>query len=386
MTIFQTIAVLLVLAAVGGYVNHRYVRLPVTIGQMAFALIVSLLGALLGMAGWLDLSAATEFVQGIDFADVLLHGMLSFLLFAGAMHVNLSDLKNVMAPVSVLATFGVCLATALTGTLVFHAAQWVGIGLPFIYALLFGALISPTDPIAVLAMLKQAGASRGIYAKIAGESLFNDGVGVVVFLSILGVATGARHEASAGAVAAMLAQEALGGLSLGVLLGWAAYRLLRSIDEYKVELLITLALAAGGYALAEVLHVSAPICMVAAGLVVGNQGRALGMSDKTRARIDDFWELVDEVLNAVLFMLIGLEIIVLAVTRQHIALGLMAIVAVLLARAISVGLPLAILGGRRRFEKGTVGILTWGGLRGGVDLSMVNKNQPWRARSRCVPP
>lgn len=369
MTLFQIIAALLTFAALGGYINHRFMRLPATIGHMFFALVVSVVAIVLSRFGIVDLSEATTFINSIDFADVLLHGLLSFLLFAGALHISLDDLKAVKWPVGILATVGVTLATFITGTMVWYASGFLGVQIPYIYALLFGALISPTDPIAVLAILKQVGATKKLYTKIGGESLFNDGVGVVIFLTILGVATGKQQPEAAG-IAMTFLREAAGGALLGGAFGWLTYRLLKSIDEYKVEVLLTLALVSGGYAVAEYLHVSAPICMVVAGLIVGNQGRALGMSDTTRENLDVFWELVDEVLNAILFMLIGLEIIVIAVTPQHIGLGLAAIAAVLAGRLISVAIPVAVMKLKVPFEKGTVSLMTWGGLRGGLSIAM----------------
>jgi len=369
MTTFQIIAIILTAAAAGGYLNYRFIGLPATIGHMAFALLLSLLAIGAGKMGWLNLEEIKGVVNGIDFSEVVLHGMLSYLLFAGALHINFNDLKAVKWPVGILATVGVVLATFITGTLTWYAAQLIGLNLPYIYALLFGALISPTDPIAVLSILKQAGASKNIYTKVGGESLFNDGVGVVVFLAILGIATsGAKFDLSHFVLA--FGYESLGGMALGGLIGWGTYRLLRSIDEYKVEVMLTLALVTGGYALAEFIHVSAPLCMVVAGLVIGNHGRAFGMSENTRRHIDVFWELVDEILNAVLFLLIGLEILVVTLSGQFITLGILAIGAVLIARLISVGLPITLMRFNQEFERGTIRLLTWGGLRGGLSIAM----------------
>jgi CPA1 family monovalent cation:H+ antiporter len=370
MTFFQICAILLTLTAIGGYLNHKYTKLPVTIGHMAFALLVSFTAIAMDKAGLIDTDNVREFVERIDFSDVLLHGMLSFLLFAGALHINLSDLKEVKWTVGILATIGVALATFIIGTLVWYAAQLCGLSLPYIYALIFGALIAPTDPIAVLAMLKQAKASKRMYVKIGGESLFNDGVGVVVFLTLLGIALGGQETTSAHVIR-LFAQEAIGGLILGSLLGWLTFRLLRSIDEYKVEVLLTLALVTGGYAIAEYIHVSAPICMVVAGLVIGNHGRSFGMSDTTRQRLDEFWELIDEIMNAVLFMLIGLEVIILTTELSHIILGILAILIVLIGRLIGIALPISFLALlKTKFERGTIGLLTWGGLRGGLSIAM----------------
>ncbi|MCB1537796.1 MAG: sodium:proton antiporter [Rhodospirillales bacterium] len=369
MTIYQITAVLLCLAALGGFINQKYIGLPSTIGHMAFALLVSLVGILLAAAGWIDLTLATAFLGTIDFSQVLLHGMLSFLLFAGALHINLADLARVKWPVAILATVGVVLATAITGALVWMAAHFLGVDLPLIYALLFGALIAPTDPIAVLAILKQVGAPKTLYTKIGGESLFNDGVGVVIFLTILSIAM-TPEPPTALHVGLGFLREAGGGLALGAGLGWGTYRLMRAIDDYKTEALLTLALVTGGYAIAEYIHVSAPICMVAAGLVVGNHGRAMAMSDITKHRLDLFWELLDEIMNAVLFMLIGLEILVIPIHLPQALMGALAIIAVLAARLVSVALPVTILRLRTRFERGTIRLLTWGGLRGGLSIAM----------------
>lgn len=251
MTFFQMLAILLCISAIGGFLNYRYLRLPETIGQLSMSLAASLLLIFMGKMGILDITPIQHTLLQLNFSDILLHGMLSVLLFAGALHINLSELKDVRWAVAVLATVGVIIATFVTGRCIWYMAGWLGFDLPYIYALLFGALISPTDPIAVLAILKQAGASRKIYVKTGGESLFNDGVGVVVFLAILGISTG-TSEFSIGSLASVFLHEALGGAILGGVLGWACYQLLKSINEYKVELMLTLALATGGYALGPV--------------------------------------------------------------------------------------------------------------------------------------
>jgi CPA1 family monovalent cation:H+ antiporter len=369
MTLFQTSAVILCVAALASYLNHRYLRLPATMGLMVIGLLVSIGFVLLGKADIIDVGHAASFVRGIDFSETLLHGMLAFLLFAGALHVNLSDLREQRVAIAVLATLGVVLATFATGALFWLAAWLLGIELPFIYALIFGALISPTDPIAVLGILHQAGAPRSLEIKITGESLFNDGIGVVVFLTILDIAANGSPPGLTS-VGSFLLEEAAGGILLGLVLGWATYRLLHSVDDYAVEVLLTLALAAGCYSLAEAIHVSAPIAIVVAGLVIGNHGRALAMSEKTREHVDTFWELLDEILNAVLFVLMGLEVIALTLKLDYLVIGGMAIVAVLVGRLFSVGLPVSLMRLRWPFSPGSIRILTWGGLRGGISIAL----------------
>jgi CPA1 family monovalent cation:H+ antiporter len=368
-TVFQTISAVLALAALASYVNHRFIRLPANMGLMVIGLALSLGFVLLGKLGLYDVARASVFVRSIDFSDTLLHGMLAFLLFAGALHVDLSELASQKLPIAVLSTIGVLISTFLAGGLFWLGAMAMGVEFSFLYALLFGALISPTDPIAVLGILKQVGAPKNLEINITGESLFNDGIGVVVFLTILGVIISGTPP-QAGQITLFLLEEAVGGAGLGLILGWSVYHLLRSVDAYQVEVLLTLALAAGGYALAERLHVSAPIAIVVAGLAIGNHGRALAMSDKTREHLDKFWELLDEMLNAVLFVLIGIEVIVLKLDAHLVALGGVAIVAVLLGRFVSVGLPIGVLRFRHAFSPGVVKILTWGGLRGGISIAL----------------
>lgn len=369
MTIFQTVAVLLVLAAMASYINHRFIRLPETIGLMAISLLTSLVAVVLSKLGVIRLQEMALFINSIDFEAVLLHGMLAFLLFAGAMHVDLGDLRAASLPVAILSTLGVVIATLVTGVLFWWGLGWVGLRIPFIYGLLFGALISPTDPIAVLGIIKKVGAPKMLEIKIAGESLFNDGVGVVVFLTILGVLAGSGQPTFAS-VSTLLLKEAVGGVVFGLAIGYAGYRLLRSVDAYPVEVLITLALASGGYVLAELLHLSAPIAIVVAGLLIGNHGRLLAMSEQTRQHLDSFWELVDEILNAVLFVLIGLEIIVITLQWSYLSAGILAVIVSLLGRYLSVGLPVVLMKRRREFLPGTVRALTWGGLRGGISIAL----------------
>jgi CPA1 family monovalent cation:H+ antiporter len=308
MSIFEIIALLTTLAALFSYINHRFIRLPTTIGLMLISLLISLsliAGSYLGLG--LE-KIAEQFISQIDFSQTLMEGMLSFLLFAGALHVNLDDLLEQKWTIGTFATFGVLCSTALVGGIIYVMLRWIGLPMPFLACLVFGALIAPTDPIAVLGLLKQANAPKSLETKIAGESLFNDGFGVVIFLVLFEMLTG-HQEFTWSHAGTLLAQEALGGIVLGLLLGWISYHLLKSIDNYQVEVLLTLALVTGGYALATALHMSGPLAVVAAGLLMGNQGRHLTMSDVTRNHLDTFWELIDEILNAVLFVLIGLEIL-----------------------------------------------------------------------------
>lgn len=368
MTGIQILATLLTAAAIFAYVNHRWLRQPASIALMAMTMATSLVMLGLDHLHWVDLSPVTHFVDFIDFDDTLLHGMLGALLFAGALHIRVDDLLEEKWTVLLLALIGTLLSTFVVGGLCYGMARILGLDISLGYCLLFGAVISPTDPIAVLGILKQAAVPRSMEIQIGGESLFNDGVGVVIFTTILGVV--GRGEATAGDVATLFLREALGGALFGLATGYLTFRLLRSIDHYQTELLITLALVLGGYALAERLHLSAPISAVVAGLVVGNQGRQHGMSDVTRDHLDKFWSLIDEILNAILFIMVGLEVVHLTLTRDTILAGAIAIPIVLLARFISVATPVAFLARRTRFARGTLAVLTWGGLRGGISVAL----------------
>jgi CPA1 family monovalent cation:H+ antiporter len=376
MTVFEIFATLITLAAIFGYVNYRLLRLPTTIGMMVMALVLSLILIWVGRYSPPVLSLGQDLLESIDFNQALMHGMLGFLLFAGALHVNLNDLREQKWVVALLATVGTLMSTFLVG-----AAAWgilnalLGSGVPFVYCLLFGALISPTDPIAVMGILKGIGVPGSLQTKITGESLFNDGVGVVVFLAIAGVigfghAPGTAPSSSSGEIAKLFLLEAGGGALIGLVLGLLVFWLLYTIDNYHLETLISLALVAGGYALANRLHLSGPIAMVIAALIIGNQGRELAMSDQTRNNLDTFWELIDEILNAVLFLLIGFEVLVLEFNLRFLIAGLLMIPALLLVRFISVGIPILVRRRFRRFTPHAVKILTWGGLRGGISVAL----------------
>ncbi len=369
MKLFNILAILITLSAVFSYINHRFIRLPTTIGVMAISLLASLGLIALGSLGLGLEEKARVLLNSIDFDETLLHGMLSFLLFAGALHVNLADLSRQKYIISTLATVGVIGSTFIIGFTSWWVLGWLGINLPFIYSLLFGALISPTDPIAVMGILKKARVPASLETKITGESLFNDGVAVVVFLVILEIATGTR-EVTVASVAGLFIKEALGGLVFGLLIGAIAYWMLKSVENYQVEILITLALVTGGFALADILHLSGPIAIVVAGLLIGNHGRMLAMSDEVRDHLDKFWELVDEILNAVLFVMIGLEVLILTFNRSYLLAGIMLIPLLLAARFICVGIPVVLLKPFQTFSPHVIKILTWGGLRGGISVAL----------------
>ncbi len=369
MTFMQIIATLVSIAALFSYINYRLLKLPSTIGLMLMALCLSLLILILDQFGMGLAPMAEKIIESLAFDDVLLHGMLGFLLFAGALHVNLTDLARQKWVILALATVGIMISTLLVGLGAWWIFSLLGFKISFIYCLLLGSLISPTDPIAVLGILKKAGAPKTLETKITGESLFNDGVGVVIFLVILGLISG-DAELEVSEVLVLFAFEAIGGILFGLLLGAIGFYMLRSVDQYQVEILTTLGLVMGGYALAEIIHVSAPIAIVVAGLMIGNHGRLLAMSEQTRGHVDTFWELIDEILNAVLFVMIGLEILVVSLGADYLKAGLLMIPVVLLSRLISVGLPIKVFGRFREFSPRVISILTWGGLRGGISVAL----------------
>jgi CPA1 family monovalent cation:H+ antiporter len=364
-------AICLVVTALLAYVNRRFIGLPATIGVMVIALGLSLAIVGLDAMGLAPSLRRYEesFLRSIDFSDVLMQGMLSLLLFAGALHVDLSELRALRWPVAALALVGTLLSTLVVGFGIWAALPWVGLSLPLLYCLLFGALISPTDPIAVAGILKSAGAPKKLELVIAGESLFNDGVGVVIFALLLEMLQSGTTP-TVGAGLALLAHEAGGGILFGLTLGWITYYLLKSVDDYHVEVLLTLAAVTGGYALASHLHISGPLATVVMGLVIGNNGRALAMSDTTRRYVDMFWELIDEILNAVLFVLIGMEVLLIAFSVSTLLAGAVAIGVTLLARLLTVGWPVRLLGKRFGLPNGSWRVLTWGGLRGGISVAL----------------
>ena len=372
MDLFTITSIIIVLSALFGYLNVRFLKLPNTIGLMLVAIIFTLI---LFASTFIDKSIyeiAENMISKIPFSEILMDVMLGFLLFAGAMHTNFDQLRVQRWPILIFSTLGVLASTFITGGLVFYLLQFMGFEVPFIHCLLFGALISPTDPIAVLGILKKAGVPKKLETKIVGESLFNDGVGVVVFLTILGIAQGGPHgSGDPFDVAKLFGQEVFGGLVMGGLLGYGTYLLMKSIDDYDIEILITLACVMGGYSLAHYLHLSAPLAMVVAGLVVGNEKvRGSSMSDITEQYVDKFWELVDMLMNAILFVLIGLEMLILTFNGQYVLAGLISIVLVLLARYISLFIPVKLFSKKLEFVPHTDKIMTWGGLRGGISIAL----------------
>ncbi len=368
--LYNILTVLIVLTAAFSYINHRFIKLPTTIGVMIISLLVSIGIVLAGYVNPAFKQGAVGLVHAIDFQSVLMDVLLSFLLFAGSIHVDLKKLREQAVPIAAFATAGVLLSTAIIGVLTDYLFQLFQMPIPLLFCLLFGALISPTDPIAVLGILKRARIPPSLETKITGESLFNDGVGVVVFLTLLEIEQIGLPNLSTGEIAWLFVKEAGGGMLWGLLLGFGVYRLMKAIDQYQVEVLLTLALVMGGYLMASMLHISGPLAMVVAGIFIGNRGKRLAMSGITQEYLEKFWELIDEILNAVLFLLIGFEVLVLAFDLTLFWIGCIAILVVLFGRLISVYLPIFILSFRLSFERNTVPVLTWGGLRGGISVAL----------------
>ena len=400
LSLFEIAALLLVLSAILSWLNRAYFKLPHTIGLLVMALLASF--GLLGLEAVMPSIGLTDTLQSalkqIDFNETLMKGMLGFLLFAGALHVDFDKLRDAKWAIGSMATFGVILSTFIVGTGFYFIAKILGVDLPYTWALVFGALISPTDPVAVLSILKSVKMPKSLEAKIAGESLFNDGVGVVVFTIIVAIAVGGSSdhawtqtimlagpaEAAAGghgggvtfmSIIELFVVDAIGGAILGAIAGWIAYRMMASIDEHAIEVLISLAIVAGTYALAQRInilghHLSGPIAVVVAGLMIGNKGASVAMSDHTKEYLFGFWEMIDEILNSVLFLLIGLELLVLGLVPQYAWAGLIAIPLVLLARLSAVFVPMKVIGTFKNFTKGAIPVLTWGGVRGGISVAL----------------
>lgn len=379
MSVFDVAAILIAVAAVSGYVNHRVLHLPATSGTLLVALGSSLIVVLLEhvVPGVQLRPPLEDFLSQIDFDQTLMHGLLCFLLFAGALHVDLEGLANQRWTIAALSTVGVLLSVAVVGLLTWFAFGLIGVHLSLLVCFTFGALISPTDPIAVMGLLKELHAPAGLESQIAGESLFNDGVGVVVFLALASMAelssaaTGDAPGLNASALVIFGIREVVGGIALGLSLGYVGYRALKSIDDHPLELLITLALVMFLYTLSFWIHVSGPIGVVIAGLLIGNPGRRFAMSDRTREHVDAFWSMIDEILNAVLFLLLGLEVFAVERWSDVLVPALLAIPICLLARFISVAVPVTAMGVRGSLRRGLVPVLTWSGLRGGISVALV---------------
>lgn len=371
MDLFTIITLLVVVSAAFAYINERFVKLPYTIGAMVITIIMSIV---LALTGWIDPSLTNPLkmlISQIDFSKVLLEILLSFLLFAGALHTNFDQLKVQRGPILAFATFGVLVSTFLIGTIIYFVIPLLGLNIDFIYCLLFGALISPTDPIAVLGILKKTNVPKKLETKIVGESLFNDGVGVVIFLTIFAIAEVGMDHITMAEIGLLLLEEVVGGIALGAILGFIAYRLMKSIDDYSVEVLITIAIVMGGYLLAQKLHFSGPLAVVVAGLIVGHDTvRDHSMSEMTELYIDKFWETWDALLNGILFVLIGLEILILPFEQSYIIAGIIAIPIILIARYISLGIPIFFYKDKLEFVPNTGLIMTWGGLRGGISIAL----------------
>lgn len=371
MELYYSFSALIVLSAIFSYLNSRFLKLPPSIGVMVIALMVSL-----GLIATDSIFPRTiirisTLIASVDLTEILMGAMLNFLLFAGAIHLHLEDLREQRLPVIIFSTVSVVISTFVIGFLIYYILPLIGITIPLIECLVFGALISPTDPIAVLGILKQAGVPKSLETKIAGESLFNDGMAVVVFILMLALARGEEVNTSFVGIAGLFVKEAIGGILLGLLLGFLGSKMMYRVDGYNVHVLITLAIVMGGHLAAQALHMSGPLAMVAAGLVVGNYGKNPGaVSDTERDYIDKFWELIDEILNAILFLIIGFELLLIPDMKQYGWAGLIAIIVVLSARFISIYIPVKLIPFKTRFGKKSITILVWGGLRGGVSIAL----------------
>ena len=371
MDYYFIISVLVSISAIFGYINVRFLKLPNTIGFMLITILFTLGVFALSYFDSTLLNAERYIITHIDFKEVLLDVMLSFLLFAGALHTNFEQLRVQRWPILAFSTLGVIISTFLVGTGMYWILPFLGLEVSFIHCLLFGALISPTDPIAVLSILKKAGAPKKLETKIVGESLFNDGVGVVVFLTIFKIAQLGGTGVEAIDIVNLFSKEVFGGVFLGLVLGWVTYKLMKSIDDYDIEVIITLAAVMGGTLIAHYMHFSAPLAMVTAGLMVGNDTvRNSAMSKITENYVDKFWELIDILLNTILFVLIGMEMLVLSFETSYFVAGLVAVPVVLLCRYLSLILPVKFFEKRLDFVPGTNLIMTWGGLRGGISIAL----------------
>lgn len=371
MELYYTFSFLIVLAALFSYWNIRFLKLPSTIGVMVIAMITSILLVLFGNHLFPNqVNRFTNVIAGLDFTEILMGAMLNFLLFAGAIHININDLKQERGAILIFSTVSVVISTFIVGYTMYYLLPFINIEIPLIYCILFGALISPTDPIAVLSILQKANVSKSLETKVAGESLFNDGIAVVVFVIILAIAQGQDIDLTISNISWLIAKEAGGGVLLGLGLGWAASKAISRIDDYKVSVLVTLAVVMGGYLIAHSVHISGPLTMVCAGLFIGNKSKTSIMSAETKDYLDKFWELMDEIMNAILFLLIGFELLIIEDLNNFYAAGIIAVLVVLLARSIAIWVPTKIIPFKKKFSKDVIKILVWGGLRGGVSIAL----------------
>lgn len=370
MDLFHLFSILILLVAAFAYINFRFIKLPSTIGIMLVSIFFSIVLLIIGYFNKQFYELSQAWLKQYNFSELLLDSMLSFMLFAGAIHIRWEDLKQERLSIILFSTLSVIISTIVIGYVFYLLVPLFGFQIPLIHCLLFGCLISPTDPIAVLAILKKAGVGKSLETKIAGESLFNDGVAVVVFISLLHIAQSGIEDFSLSNALLLFSKEAIGGLILGFIFGYISYKLISSIDQYQVEVFITLACVMSAYTIAHYLHISGPLAMVVAGLITGNQGKEKGMSAITSDYIDKFWELIDEILNAALFVLIGLELILIEMNMHYLVLGLSCIVLALFARYFSLLLPALFIRFKEKIPKATLLMLTWGGLRGGISVAL----------------
>ena len=383
-SIFTVIILLIVITSFFGYINVRFIKLPETIGLMVISVLFSLLLIVAGMINPGITDYAATVIGKIDFSKALFNVMLSFLLFAGALHTDAALLKKHWRSIGIFAVIGVIISTALVGTLVFFFFKLINSPVSYAYCLLFGALISPTDPIAVLGILTKAKVPKDVEINIVGESLFNDGIGVVLFLSIMEISNIGISNISFSKIAWLLSKEVFGGIIFGLVLGYIAYRMMKSIDNYQTEIMITLAMVMGGYYAAQLMHISGPLAMVVAGLFTGSRAKSHAMSSITGMYIDKFWELMDVLMNALLFVLVGLEIIVLDFSWDYLLAGAIAILVVLISRYIALRLPLLVTGKLIDISRKAIGLMTWGGLRGGLSIAMALSLQGHVYKDRFV--
>ncbi|WP_299756665.1 sodium:proton antiporter [uncultured Pontibacter sp.] len=384
MEIFHIFSVILVISAIFAYINQQYIKLPGAIALLLAGLLLSLAVQAVGALSPQFETLVEEQLIALNFSEILLEFMLSFLLFAGALHTDLEKLRESKWPILVFATVGVSISTAVTGTLFYYLMMLLGQPIDYIYCLLFGALISPTDPIAVLGILKKAEIPKSLEVSITGESLFNDGVGVVVFISLFQIAQMGIGNIEGSFIAELFIMEVGGGIGLGLLIGYIAFHFMRRIDHYQTEVIISLAVVMGGYSIAQIFHFSGPLAMVAAGLLIGNQGTKLAMSEQTADYLTKFWEMVDEVMNAVLFVLIGLELMVVEFRWEYAVIGVVTTGLVLAVRYMALAVPSYTLGLHRTFAPGALSIMTWGGLRGGISIALALSLTPDMFRDEIV--